>query len=374
MPLQEITVTAQLPTELPYDFIDLSPQIRAVRDFFSTPPPQPVVPVEPAPVLEEVAVEASRYENVINQAGLEEFQVGNLRGTANELFANPDVQRAIEYLRNAAGSFEASIVEKYNSLIKAGVTPEEAIKRIKKLLRSAAAADDATLALEGGFFDSLFERLLNSAPALETVTVATSRLARVASAIADPLTVIVGAADLYSLLTEKFPDRFPNPETYAPGDGLGYVRPTSVKRPEPRPTTFVDPTPVEVTAPRPSSPKSPDTTYLFDIPNPFNPSLPGFASFGAPGRATRPSSPTLPGQVPNPLPTPSNPGYQGPLTRPNAPGVSSPSTRDNGCDCGGGKQGKKRKPKKPRDVCYRGTYEELRSGLLKFRKEKIPCR
>jgi len=49
------------------------------------------------------------------------------------------------------------------------------------------------------------------------------------------------------------------------------------------------------------------------------------------------------------------------------PARGTPSARDN---C----QPRKRKPGKPRTVCYRGTYQELASGLIKRRKEKIPCR
>jgi len=35
---------------------------------------------------------------------------------------------------------------------------------------------------------------------------------------------------------------------------------------------------------------------------------------------------------------------------------------------------KKRGPRKPRSVCYRGTYTERRTGLSKSRREQIPCR
>lgn len=35
---------------------------------------------------------------------------------------------------------------------------------------------------------------------------------------------------------------------------------------------------------------------------------------------------------------------------------------------------KKRKPGKPRSVCYQGTYTERADGLTKVRKRKIPCR
>lgn len=35
---------------------------------------------------------------------------------------------------------------------------------------------------------------------------------------------------------------------------------------------------------------------------------------------------------------------------------------------------KKQQKKHPRSVCWRGTYEERANGLLKYRKEQIPCR
>lgn len=38
------------------------------------------------------------------------------------------------------------------------------------------------------------------------------------------------------------------------------------------------------------------------------------------------------------------------------------------------KKPKKRGPRKPRSVCYRGTYTETRKGLSKFKREQIPCR
>lgn len=42
------------------------------------------------------------------------------------------------------------------------------------------------------------------------------------------------------------------------------------------------------------------------------------------------------------------------------------------CSCAKKKK-KKKKKSKPRDVCYRGTYLELRKGLSKTRVEQVPC-
>lgn len=44
------------------------------------------------------------------------------------------------------------------------------------------------------------------------------------------------------------------------------------------------------------------------------------------------------------------------------------------CKCKPCKKPKKRGPRKPRAICYRGTYTETRKGLSKFKREQIPCR
>lgn len=64
------------------------------------------------------------------------------------------------------------------------------------------------------------------------------------------------------------------------------------------------------------------------------------------------------------------------LTRPKTrpvpfPGLGAPPKQADPCNCV--KQKKPRKQRQPRDVCWRGTYVELRNGLIKHRKEKVPC-
>lgn len=58
------------------------------------------------------------------------------------------------------------------------------------------------------------------------------------------------------------------------------------------------------------------------------------------------------------------------------PTVDVAAPDSNNCDCtdGGGRR-KKKKPKKrkPRTVCYRGTYVENANGLTKKRLEEVPC-
>jgi len=46
------------------------------------------------------------------------------------------------------------------------------------------------------------------------------------------------------------------------------------------------------------------------------------------------------------------------------------TNRDRDCDCA---PKKKRKPSKPRAVCYRGTYIEKSRGLTKQKREQVPC-
>jgi hypothetical protein len=115
--------------------------------------------------------------------------------------------------------------------------------------------------------------------------------------------------------------------------------------------------------------------------------------FGLP--AIEPSPLTGPVTVARPLPRPElnpEPFPQEALAREPAPGgkppvpkpptvptlseltqpVPQPQTEPDPCkQC---KQKKKSQKKKPRNVCYRGTYTELKNGLRKYRKEQIPCR
>lgn len=75
---------------------------------------------------------------------------------------------------------------------------------------------------------------------------------------------------------------------------------------------------------------------------------------------------------------PANPGgYTDPLTGLNPGSAQWPQTQTRGsndrCDCSQQNR-RKRKKRKPRSVCYQGTYTELASGLIKRKKRKVPCR
>lgn len=100
-----------------------------------------------------------------------------------------------------------------------------------------------------------------------------------------------------------------------------------------------------------------------------------------------------PGSPPRAVPEPANPVGIGPRDTPNpfADPIGGANPRDtvepiemplpqpdpftpnkDQCQCAKKKK-KKPKKRKPRDVCYRGTYLELRKGISKTRLEEVPC-
>lgn len=128
----------------------------------------------------------------------------------------------------------------------------------------------------------------------------------------------------------------PTPKTrpVAPPAGLPFDDPVEVPLPTARPTP--QPTP----APSTRAPPRVDTPFG----SPFS-----FPVFGVgPARSPKPSL------RPDPL-------------------LGGPPTGADPCNCQKDKP-KKKKSRKPRDVCYRGTYTERSKSLIKSRKEEIPCR
>lgn len=104
----------------------------------------------------------------------------------------------------------------------------------------------------------------------------------------------------------------------------------------------------------------------------------------APVQKPQPQPEPKPRPQPKPRPTPKPPPRVSPPitlatpSPPNKPGVVTlpfpqpvPREETNKCDCA---PKKKKREKKPREVCYRGTFIELSNGLIKHRKEKVPCR
>lgn len=107
------------------------------------------------------------------------------------------------------------------------------------------------------------------------------------------------------------------------------------------PLTLPSPNPAPVTSPRPRPLPNPST-------RPGGSPGPG----GGVGTGPKPAAPIIPltGFQPQPLPLP-NPEAANPCKSPK----------------------KQKKKREPRSVCYRGTYTEKANGLIKHRKEKVPC-
>jgi len=120
-------------------------------------------------------------------------------------------------------------------------------------------------------------------------------------------------------------------------------RPSPRRKPQPRIGVGIAPlTPSPIFASEPLN--VPDLRATPLRPNPD-------VSFPSPG----------PQPITSPVPSPGNLTALQPLALPSA---------QTGCKC----PPKTRKPRKPRTVCYRGTYTESATGLTKLRKEEIPCR
>lgn len=147
---------------------------------------------------------------------------------------------------------------------------------------------------------------------------------------------------------------------------------------------------VTVTAPRPSTAPTPFALPgLGTIPGAL---LPGRLSgiqanpvtFATPSTFANPITGRSPALKPNPLlgALPHIGLRPGDFLTPDmSPGAqpaeqTQGATQPNQVDCQGQQQKNKdkKKKKKTRNVCHRGTYVELKSGLLKFKKEQIPCR
>lgn len=144
--------------------------------------------------------------------------------------------------------------------------------------------------------------------------------------------------------------------------------PTSPPGVDPVLDPFAEPVafPDGTSRPRPARPPAPDVLSdpLPDlIGNPFGNPFPAPTLPSGPRTAPRtPTGPLIPFDFAPP----------GVGTQPFAPEIPlKPPTKADPCGCG-----KKKKPKskrKERDVCYRGTYIERKSGLSKTKIEQVPC-
>lgn len=54
-------------------------------------------------------------------------------------------------------------------------------------------------------------------------------------------------------------------------------------------------------------------------------------------------------------------------------GETPPPVKEDQCSCSEKKEKKKKSKRKDRSICYRGTYVEKARGLLKTRRERVPC-
>lgn len=156
-----------------------------------------------------------------------------------------------------------------------------------------------------------------------------------------------------------FPDPMAEPQ---PGDR---TRPRP--RPRPRPESLPERQPEAFPAPNPTQlpmPRLP-TPHRLPLPRIGLPALLPFLPL-LPGLSPRPRVDFRPGTDPAPL-TPGQPGI-GPLP------LSMPQPQPTANDrCVDTDTKPKRKKRKARDECYRGTYIERRNGLIKHRREKIRC-
>lgn len=148
-----------------------------------------------------------------------------------------------------------------------------------------------------------------------------------------------------------FPDGLPAPEPLALPQPERRAKP--IRSPRPVVTPFADPFSVvdPVLDFAPFNPTDVDdvVTPITNVPTPAPPR-------GAP----QPFLPPIVGDVPG--------SSFDPVADPLLPPTRTPTKADT-CSCAK----KPSKPRKPRTVCYRGTYTETSSGLSKSPKEEIPC-
>lgn len=158
-------------------------------------------------------------------------------------------------------------------------------------------------------------------------------------------------------VTGRAPRPVPAPTWWQPAPIPG-VDPTFQPFPQPSEPTQPKPKPVGSPIGAPTASPLPDPLEVpFPEPAPRVPTRPRPGTIAPPGIA----DPTLPGGGPAVLAEPE--------ALPIAPPLAPP-TRADSCECAK----KKPKKKKPRTVCYRGTYTERSTGLSKRRKIRVNCK
>jgi hypothetical protein len=148
-------------------------------------------------------------------------------------------------------------------------------------------------------------------------------------------------------------------------------RPRVQPRPSVVPVVFPGIPDVPIVQPRPTAPR------VAPIVSPVQPIVGPIVRPGVGPIVAFPPSPTpLPSPIGSKPPAPPTPvvGVTGPGLVPFDDPMTEPQAQAQAAyrQCVTTKQ--KDRKRKPRNKCWRGTYEELRHGLIKHRKEQIPCR
>lgn len=189
------------------------------------------------------------------------------------------------------------------------------------------------------------------------------------------------------------PGNPPVPAGPAPSPRSPTVTPRPAS-PGPTPSSPSDPPPggspnVPMPVPTPQPAPAPGRSSPVPVPRRDPGTAPGTSPVGRPGPRPRPSpvpvTPPVPGPSWWPLPfapprlNPDKLSWAPPgtgLTPNNPPGVGYaevPQPQPEPCR-ETARQRKRKRKRKLRTECYRGTYTETATGLLKRKKEKIPCR
>lgn len=341
-------------------------------------PPARVPP--PAAPLPEVVI-ASRpgpIPGAVDPFGNQIFQIGNFRGTRGE-FERELGPEGVERLRAVGAQLEGEENARYQKfLAECGGDQDCAKLKMRRFLK-VNGYSNSTIREVFQRLDSLFGRAVQAVTDVLPEVVVRSRAARVLTGTPLGLAgaLVEGALRTGQELSRRALDRAVRriaPPPVAPFPPVGALPP-----PPGRPQDVLPVPPLEVvtiTAPR-------------DRPVSFDQVFPGQRFATLPRTGTRPGTRTRTPTTPTRLQLPGPAGFTGAIpggltgdrSRPVPSRQPQPSARPApapvalaGCPpCSPDKGQRKRKKRKPRTVCYTGTYRDLRNGLTKRKRERIPC-
>lgn len=145
------------------------------------------------------------------------------------------------------------------------------------------------------------------------------------------------------------------------------LEPATLPRPAPRPTPTPAPAPAPAARPAPAPAPAPAPS-----PGPF--------SYPSPTPVPTPRPFSLPTLLPIPLPF-GGPGgsplnFARPLTPPQPGAVTSPQpwAAPQNDPCRSRQDRRKKRKRKPRTVCYSGTFRETNRTTIKRRRKRVPCK